>query len=121
MNDFLLITKALADPNRIRALCALKDNELCVCQITELLNLAPSTISKHLSVLKTARLVRSRKQGRWNYYRLAGKNAPGQTGEAVAWVLRSMKSDPLIAGDRKRMRKILKIHPEELCHRQARN
>lgn len=119
MLDFMLITKALADQNRIRALLALEGGELCVCQIIELLNLAPSTISKHMSVLKSARLVESRKKGRWNYYRLAGENAPDEVREAVAWVLRSLNDAPDIAEDRRRLKMILRINPEELCHQMA--
>lgn len=119
MLDFMLITKALADQNRIRALLALEGGELCVCQIIELLNLAPSTISKHMSVLKSARLVESRKQGRWNYYRIADKNTHTEAAEAVAWVFRSLGKSPEIIEDRKRLKEILKINPEKLCQRIA--
>jgi len=70
--DFLTIVKALADENRLRVLCALRDREVCVCEITALLKLAPSTVSKHMAVLRQAHLVEGRKDGRWMYYRLAG-------------------------------------------------
>ena len=56
MRDLLQITKALADPNRVRVLLALQHRELCVCQISELFQLAPSTISKHLSILHQRRV-----------------------------------------------------------------
>ena len=71
MFEFLNITKALAEENRLRILLALDGAELCVCQLVELLELAPSTVSKHMSVLRQARLVESRKDGRWMHYRLA--------------------------------------------------
>ena len=72
MRSFIAITSALSDPNRVRVLMALhKRGELCVCQIVELLGLAPSTVSKHLFILKSAGLVDARKQGRWMYYRPA--------------------------------------------------
>ena len=54
MRDFMAITKALADENRVRILLALRQGESCVCQIVELLGLATSTISKHMSILKQA-------------------------------------------------------------------
>ena len=63
MREFMSITKALADPNRVRILLALRRGELCVCQITELFGLAPSTVSKHLSILHHAGLIQSRKIG----------------------------------------------------------
>ena len=59
LREVLEIHKAISDSNRLRALIALNGKELCVCQITELLQLAPSTVSKHLSILKQARLVES--------------------------------------------------------------
>lgn len=70
--------------NRVRPLMALDGRELCVCQIIELLGLAPSTVSKHMSILKQARLVEIRKNGRWAYYRLAEKDATPEAREALA-------------------------------------
>ncbi|MCK8603708.1 ArsR/SmtB family transcription factor [Desulfoferrobacter suflitae] len=90
MRDFMAITKALADQNRVTILLALQSCELCVCQITELLRVAPSTVSKHLSILRQARLVEDRKDGRWVYYRLAGEAAPPEVREALAWVCRCL-------------------------------
>ena len=77
MRDFMAISKALADEQRVRVLLALQRGELCVCQVVELLGLATSTVSKHMSILKQARLVESRKEGRWMYYRLAGDDCAG--------------------------------------------
>ena len=118
MRDFLGLTKALADENRLRVLCALRDRELCVCQIIELLGLAPSTVSKHVSILHQARLVDSRKDGRWSYYRLAGDDAPEPVQDVLAWVLASLSKSPRIRQDSKSLRQILKCDPETLCQRQ---
>ena len=84
MREFMSITKALADENRVRILMALRDGELCVCQITELFGYAPSTVSKHLSILFQARLVESRKDGRWIYYQLPDKKASAMVRQAQA-------------------------------------
>ena len=46
------IFKALSEKNRLRILKMLQIQPLCVCEITEILNLAPSTVSQHLSILK---------------------------------------------------------------------
>ena len=73
MRAFMSLTKALADPNRVRLLLALRGGELCACQITELFGLAPSTMSKHLSILYQAGLVDSRKNGRWVHYGVAAR------------------------------------------------
>jgi ArsR family transcriptional regulator len=117
MRDFLNITKALADENRLRVLLALQQQALCVCQITELLGLAMSTVSRHLSILHQAGLVNARKEGRWMYYSLGGKEACGPAQEAVAWVRKSLAEDARRAKDARRLKKILALDPAELCKR----
>jgi ArsR family transcriptional regulator, arsenate/arsenite/antimonite-responsive transcriptional repressor len=119
MREFMNITKALADENRVRTILALRQGELCVCQITELFGLAPSTVSKHLSILYQAELVESRKDGRWIYYRLSAKGAPPMVRRAIEWVTRSLEASPRIAGDAARLETILNIDPVELCKRQC--
>jgi ArsR family transcriptional regulator, arsenate/arsenite/antimonite-responsive transcriptional repressor len=111
-------TKALADETRIRIIGALQGRELCVCQLIELLGLAPSTVSKHLSILRNARLIEGRKQGRWMYYRLADPDAPGPILAAIDWVIDSFSASSQFAPDRERLKEILNIDPEILCGRQ---
>ena len=65
MREILSITKALSDESRLRALIAVKDGELCLCQIIQVLGLAPATVSKHMDTLERAGLVERRRQGRW--------------------------------------------------------
>ncbi len=114
MIDFTNITKALSDENRLRILLALRGRELCVCQITAFLDLAPSTTSKHLAVLRQARLIDSRKHGKWVYYALQEADAahgnPKVVAQAVAaleWVLNALADHPSILADEERMRHIL--------------
>lgn len=117
MQDFLSITKALSDENRVRILMALNAGELCVCQIIELLKLAPSTVSKHMSILKQARLVEGEKNGKWVYYRLPGV-APKASIEAIEWVKRHLVSEANIKSDAKNLKLIMKQHPVEVCKKQ---
>jgi DNA-binding transcriptional ArsR family regulator len=121
MKDFLNITKALADENRLRMVMALQDGELCVCRITELMGLAMSTVSKHLSILYQAGLVKARKEGRWMYYSLPGKGAPAAAREAVGWVRRSLEESERVAQDAKRLKKVLAMDLGALCKRQCGN
>lgn len=120
MFTFMAITRALSDQNRVRTLMALNGRELCVCQLIELLDLAPSTVSKHMQILSNGRLVESRQDGRWRYYRLAGDAAPDEAQEAIAWTIRSLSKTPQILQDMERLKKILKIDPEVLCKVQNR-
>ena len=61
---------ALSDPIRLRILDLLRNQELCVCDLCEALDLSQSKLSFHLKVLKEAQLVQSTQEGRWIYYRL---------------------------------------------------
>jgi DNA-binding transcriptional ArsR family regulator len=115
MREFINITSALADESRVKALLALQGRELCACQIVEFLDLAPSTVSKHMSLLKQARLVESRKDGRWIYYRLAGDKASSLVQESQAWVFRALSKDPELKDEMKKLQKILKTDRETLC------
>jgi arsenate reductase/ArsR family transcriptional regulator len=63
--------KALGHPIRLRILSLLRGGELCVCQITAVLELAPSTISEHLGLLRRSGFLAERKQGKWVFYSLA--------------------------------------------------
>jgi len=119
MRDFMKITKALADENRVRILMALRGGELCVCQITELLGFAPSTVSKHLSILFQAGLVNSRKTERWVYYSLPGKEATKGTRSTIMWVTNAIGKEDRIIGDAKCLKKILKTDLAEICKRQC--
>ena len=115
MREILGITKALADENRLRALYALQSGELCLCQIIELLGLAPSTVSKHMAILRQARLIEGRKEGRWIYYRLMGADIPVEVQKGIAWICGALTRTKRIKEDGRRLKKILRIDREELC------
>lgn len=116
LRDVVSISKALSDANRLRILCALTSGELCVCQLIGLLRLAPSTVSKHLSVLYQARLVEMRKEGRWAYYRLPARDeVPNEVSNATEWVLEALAEDPRIRSDKGRVEKLRTTVPEVLC------
>jgi len=64
--------KALADPIRLRIILLLQsEGELCVCDLTEVLALPQSTVSRHLAYLKRSCWVDTRRQGLWMYYQLS--------------------------------------------------
>ena len=93
MREFTAVSKAIADENRVRMLAALRQGELCVCQITELFGLSASTTSKHLSILYQAGLLNSRKEGRWIYYALPGKEAPAMIREIIGWTQKALAGE----------------------------
>lgn len=62
--------KALSDPLRLQVVELLREQELCVCDLCDRLQVAQSKLSFHLKTLREANLIRSRQQGRWIYYSL---------------------------------------------------
>ncbi|NIM01237.1 MAG: metalloregulator ArsR/SmtB family transcription factor [Acidobacteria bacterium] len=119
MRGFLSITKALSDESRVRALLAVKDHELCLCQVIEVLGLSPATVSKHMNILYQAGLVHRRKDGKWHFYRLAGEKDDSSARRALDWVLDELKKDPTIREDSRRIREVRRQDLEELsaCYR----
>ena len=71
MKSFLKAMKALSDKNRLKIVKMLQHRELCVCEIHVGLELAQSTVSKHLKILEDAGFVESRKEGLWVNYSLS--------------------------------------------------
>ena len=115
MQQMLNITKALADGNRLRVIMALTEyEELCVCQITEILGHATPTVSRHMSVLQKGGLVKSRKDGRWVYYRLS-ETFPRRL---LQWLKDAAIDAREIARDKQKLKAILSCGPDALCKKQ---
>ena len=73
MDEFVDIFKSFSDPVRIRILNLLIQSEQCVCHIVDALKLPQSTISRHLTILKNAGIVKTRKDGIWHHYSISDK------------------------------------------------
>ena len=70
MRELVTTLKALSDETRLRIINILYEQELCVCDIMETLQVTQTKASRHLSLLKNAGLVMDRKQAQWVYYSL---------------------------------------------------
>lgn len=116
METILSIMKGLADRNRLRIIMALHSaDELCACQITELLQVSGATVSKHLSVLQQAGLITSRKAGKFIYYRMteATLKLP-----VMQWLNETLSDSLNIEKDSLALTEILRCDPEEICRKQ---
>jgi len=92
--------KALSDQNRLRILMMLKvKHPLCVCEFVDILQLANSTVSKHLSVLRNMDLIIDEKDGRWVNYRLATPRESDLISGVMAQLEDLLKDDPTISSD----------------------
>lgn len=104
--------KAMAHPARIRMLALLRQGELCACQLTAILGLAPSTISAHLAELRRCGLVDERREGRWSWSRLSrGRDVRSQ----LTRLWRDLEDDPLVAADREQLERLRTVPVEVLC------
>ncbi len=68
--DLAEFFKVFGDSTRIKIICALFESEMCVCDLAALLNVSQSAISHQLKTLKSARLVKYRRDGKVIYYSL---------------------------------------------------
>ena len=85
-NDELLcdlgdLFKIFGDTTRIKILYSLFESELCVCAIAELLNMEQSAISHQLKILRNAKLVSCRREGKTNMYALADEHVRSIIGQ----------------------------------------
>lgn len=115
MKTVLILMQALADETRLRILMALRQTELCVCQIQALLKLAPSTVSVHMRILHHAGMVEKRRQGKWVFFRLAGREAPPESQAAFRLIDRALADCLKVSTDRKHLDKLLCRPLEEVC------
>lgn len=119
MYEFMNMTKALSDRNRVRIVMALNGGELCVCQLVALLGLAPSTVSKHISLLRNARLVESRKEGLLVFYSLPEK-ADKKIESLLNWVRAVLFDEDQIKKDLIYLKEIKNMNIEDICRKQNR-
>lgn len=70
IETFADLFKLLGDKNRLTIVASLKERELCVCELVELVQTSQPNISQHLRKLKDAGLLKETRKGQWNYYSL---------------------------------------------------
>lgn len=93
----------LDDPTRLKILRLLLEQELCVCQLVELLRLPQPTVSQHLGKLRMARLVNERKSAQWVYYS-ANREAVGKgVADLQAFLLGTPEEAPQLAAQWERL------------------
>jgi DNA-binding transcriptional ArsR family regulator len=119
LDELVAVTRALGDETRLRLLAACTGGERCACQLVELSGLAPSTVSKHLQLLRQAGLLMARKEGRWVHYRIPRRSERTPPVEdALRLVQAAVKREPYLIEDAARLERILEVEPESLCRQQ---
>ncbi len=106
MTDKTQIFKALSDKNRLRILKALQTRHLCVCEIRELLDLANSTVSQHLKILKDSGFILEEKDGKWVNYMINTQPSDKRVGSILASLDFWINDEELIISDKNKVKKL---------------
>ena len=115
INQTTQVFKALSDANRLRILNMIVEKPLCVCEITDILELATSTVSKHLSILRDSGLIVDEKVGKWVNYRI-NSSIDDEFIQHLHFLLRNwLKDSKDIIRDKQRARV---SDRNEICRRQ---
>jgi ArsR family transcriptional regulator len=99
-----LFHAALADENRLRLLRLIRNGEICVCYLQEVLQTNQPKISRHLAYLRRAGLVEARRDGKWMHYRMK-KLEPGLE-RILSDTLKHLEKEPQIKNDSRRLKRI---------------
>jgi len=100
------IFRTLGDPTRLRILALLEREELAVQELMEVLGMAQSRVSRHLGVLREARLLRDRREGTFVLYRFAPPDDASWR-DALALARRATASDPAAKRDQAALARVL--------------
>lgn len=114
MRELVSMAKALSDPSRVRILVALRERELCVCELCDSLGMTQSTLSTHLQVIRRTELVSARKEGKWMYYRIA-PGAEKLLRQLFQSFSSSLKQDPALSRDAKNLKNRLRLRNGDSC------
>jgi ArsR family transcriptional regulator len=104
MRDLTLFFAALSDQTRLRLLSLMKNREVCVCYLQEVLKTNQPKISRHLAYLKKAGLVEARRDGKWVHYRL--KKLDGDTQKILSQTLHHLGQEAQFKKDSQRLKQV---------------
>lgn len=103
--------KALGDETRLRIVALLSHGELCVCHVEEALKISQPNVSRHLSILRAAGVVKSRREGTWVHYRLA----PQKSAECKRQMKALVESFAGGAVPRRDLERLVKVRGPKAC------
>ncbi|UCE18920.1 MAG: winged helix-turn-helix transcriptional regulator [Gemmatimonadota bacterium] len=116
MRDTLQVFKALSDETRLRILHLLQKQELCVCELVEILEMEQSRVSHQLQILKNARLVNDRRERKWIVYSLNIRDDDSWNRDVFRLLKTFLDKDEIVEEDERRLKLCLKSDVRERCH-----
>jgi len=113
VQELVAIARALGDPTRIRIVAALRNGELCVCELADALDISQSSLSSHLQICRQVGVLTTRKESRWIYYSLSTRYAP--LIEKIFSELQTVRRDEQLHRDARRLKKRLQMREGGRC------
>jgi ArsR family transcriptional regulator len=113
VQELVAIARALGDPTRIRIVAALRNGELCVCELADALDISQSSLSSHLQICRQVGVLTTRKESRWIYYSLSTRYAP--LIERIFSELQTVRRDEQLHRDARRLKKRLQMREGGRC------
>jgi len=115
MDNYVEAFKALADKTRMRImrLLSITDRQVCVCEIMDALKLPQYQVSKHLNILKNAKLVEGERKGTWVYYSPLKKNSAFN--RRLFKLLKEQLSDAEFLEDEEKLKQRLQLRDGDTC------
>ena len=113
MQELVAIARALGDPTRIRIVAALRNGELCVCELADALDISQSSLSSHLQICRQVGVLTTRKESRWIYYSLSTRYAP--LIEKIFSELQTVRRDEQLHRDARQLKKRLQMREGGRC------
>lgn len=109
IEDKTRLFKALSDTNRLRILKMLQTKPLCVCEITDVLGLAASTVSKHLSILRETGFILEEKDGKWVNYLINPRPSDTRISSILSTLDFWISDEKIIIADKIKVQKVDRV------------
>ena len=114
MRELVKVFKAIADKNRIRILKMLQHKKMCVCELAAVLGISQPSVSRHLSLMRDAGLVKDERNGPWIDYGLCEENINHYSPVIQSHLKEWINDDTQVKKD---LKKVKCLKREELCSR----
>lgn len=106
MDELINLFGILSDKTRLRILLLLLNNELCVCEIFAALNMSQPRVSRQLAILKQARIIKDRRDGKWIYYRIQENEYTKQLMSIISLIPEWLREDEQFNNDKAMLKNI---------------
>jgi ArsR family transcriptional regulator len=112
MRELIQVLKAVADKNRIRIIKMLEKKKMCVCELSAVLEITQPSVSKHLSILNHAGIIKGERNSQWIDYSLCTEKINQYTSVIQDMIKNWLNNDLVIEND---LRETKKLCREYLC------